>query len=101
MAKIFPTTRVNYEPFNLFAGIFAREKYLAFLEITTDLIVSWNLEGGDPEDPGKISQTNDKIPWAYKITLEVGSSVSKQGRLLAQAAARVLGLETRGGGGGL
>ena len=59
MAKIFPTTRVNCEPFNLFAGIFAREKYLAFLEITTDLIVSWNLEGGDPEDPSIFQSKNE------------------------------------------
>jgi len=97
MAKISPTARVNYEPFNFIAGIFAREKYLAFLEITTDLVVHWSLEGGDPENPGKISQKNDKVPFAYTITLEVGSSVSKQGRLLAQAAARVLGLETQRG----
>ena len=97
MAKIFPTARVNYEPFNTLAAIFANEKYRAFLDITTDLIVGWSFEGGDPEDPGKISQRNDKIPFAYTITLEVGSPVDKQGRLLAQAAARVLGLETRGG----
>ena len=95
MAKIFPTARVNYEPFNIFAYIFANEKYHAFLDITTDLMVGWSFEGGDPEDFGRISQRNDKIPFAYQITLELRSPVSKQGRLLAQAAARVLGLETQ------
>ena len=94
MSKIFPTARVNYEPFNFFAAIFAREKYLAFLEITTDLVVDWKLEGGGLDDRVKPS-TFQHLPLFFTIEISRGSSISKQGRLLAQAAARVLGLETQ------
>ena len=96
ISKIFPTARVNYEPANVLALVTSREKYLAFLEITIDLLVSWFLEGRDPDfDPGFANQYYSSVPFAYRIKLPIGSSITKQSRLLAQAAALLLGLRPR------
>ena len=96
ISKIFPTARVNYEPANVLALVTSNEKYLAFLEINTDLLVSWFLEGSDPDfDPGFAFQYYPSIPFAYRIKLPIGSSITKQSRLLAQAAALLLGLRPR------
>ena len=90
MAKIFPTTRVNYEPLSFLAAKVNREKYLVFLEITTDLYIRWLFKDSRLHEPS--IRRRGPLPFGFEITLV---SNFQDEPLLAQAAARLLGLQTR------
>ena len=86
MSKIFPTARVNYQPISTLAS--TENLFGVFLEITNDLFIRWSLH----DEPITPSIARLSSPLGFRIDLE---ACYQDGPLLAQAAARLLGLQTR------
>ena len=99
MSKIFPTARVNYQPFGrLFQG--PAEKFRLFFEITTDLLISWVKVLGRLVIGDEIIRKAEKESIERMSMLPLAFWISKvsnyqEDPFLAQAAARLLSLQTR------
>ena len=100
ISKIFPTARVKYQPVDILSlrtSQASRKKYLLFLEVTTDLYIDWDVDKqifGSEEELKKAKSSIERIdilPFAFNIIVGV---TFKAKPLLAQAAARLLGLRT-------